>query len=73
MQHSDAEEGTPPPDGNTQPPVDPSSEETDDALVCSRDNTTVDAENIRCLHPSSRCDFRELCPIVWAVRKRKKA
>ena len=44
-----------------------------DPLHCARDNTPVDDEYPRCLHPSSVCDFRELCNVMDAIRRKHRA
>ena len=43
-----------------------------DPLHCARDNAPVDDEDPRCLHPSSACDFRELCNVMDAVRRKRR-
>jgi len=43
-----------------------------ETMFCSHDNTAVDGDAPRCLHPSSWCDFRQLCPVIDAERARKR-
>ncbi|HYW81247.1 MAG TPA: hypothetical protein VE890_16810 [Thermoguttaceae bacterium] len=47
--------------------------DTSDELTCVRDNATVSAEEPRCPHPSTVCPFRELCEVIDAIRKRRRA
>jgi hypothetical protein len=44
-----------------------------DALTCISDNVSVPADDPKCLHPSSFCQFRELCEVVEAARKKKRS
>jgi len=48
------------------------SDESDRALFCFRDGTPVSAETPRCLHPSSKCDYRHLCEVVEAEREKRR-
>jgi hypothetical protein len=43
-----------------------------DALVCMNDGVEVDPSDPRCMHPSSRCRFREECPVAERVRASKR-
>lgn len=46
--------------------------EGDSGLFCHRDRTAVGADAPQCLHPSSRCDFREVCEVAAAVREKRR-
>ena len=45
----------------------------DDPLHCARDDAPVAEEDPRCKHPSSACDFRELCNVMDAIRRKRRA
>lgn len=42
-------------------------------LVCQNDNVEVSASDVRCLHPSSQCRFREWCQVMAIARERDKS
>lgn len=39
-----------------------------EALICLKHDIEIDTDNPRCPHPSSRCRFRELCPVMEAAK-----
>lgn len=41
-------------------------------LFCAHDSVPVSANDPRCLHPTSWCEFRQLCLIAEAERTRKR-
>ncbi len=45
----------------------------DEPLICMRDNAAVPADNLQCPHPTSACQFRELCEIRAALRRKKRS
>lgn len=47
-------------------------EQQPEPLICMRDNVSVSTEDPRCPHPSSSCDFRELCPVKDAMRRKRR-
>lgn len=42
-------------------------------LICQDDNVEVPADDVRCMHPSSQCRFREWCEIVKIIRARRRS
>ena len=48
-------------------------DENSNELTCPRDETTVPADDPRCLHPSSLCEFREFCEIIDAMSRKRRA
>jgi len=42
-------------------------------LLCLHDNTSVGGDDPQCLHPSSYCSHRTLCPILETQRERRRA
>jgi len=51
---------------------DPNASAQADPLTCYHDNVDVPADAPRCPHPSSQCDYRELCPVIEAIRAKAK-
>ena len=49
-------------------------EQSDDSgeFYCYRDSCAVSPDRLRCKHPSSQCEYRVLCEVVAAERKRRK-
>ena len=39
-------------------------------LVCMKDDVKIAADDPRCHYPTSRCRFREHCPVMEAIRAR---
>ena len=52
------------------PDADATADEVD-ALVCMNDDVEADPSDPRCMHPSSRCRFRESCPVTERIRASK--
>lgn len=42
-------------------------------LVCQDDNVEVPADDVRCMHASSQCRFREWCEIAKIIRARRRS
>ena len=48
-------------------------EQQPEPLICMRDNVLVSTADPQCPHPSSSCDFRELCAVRDAIRRKRRA
>ncbi len=59
-------EETPPPPPEETGPDDPG------PLVCTEDDVEIDRGDPRCMHPSSRCRFRETCLVIELIRMKEK-
>ena len=46
--------------------------DSDEPLFCSHDNVEVQSDAPACPHPSSQCTFRDTCPIIAAIRRKKR-
>ena len=46
--------------------------EDEQPLVCLRDNTPVPGDAPQCRYPSSWCEFRELCLVREAERRKRR-
>jgi hypothetical protein len=42
-------------------------------LICQQDDIEVPAADVRCMHPSSQCRFREWCEITKILRAMRRS